>query len=467
MVCSTAHYCIILLVLLYTGCRLEYLPPYSPDYQPIEQAFSVIKSHLHQNGQSAYSSRSMYHEMYAACNAVTPEMTWGFFSHSGYLWFIRHNIYIDFWRDKSSTEWVQHVKAGKQSEIRKRAQSITQDSKLFISTSQRSSASLIAAIWEVEIKPSVLRSSSLSMRSRCGPSTSISCSFLYVESDISYRRQNSSRGSFGGSFDWILAAEDAECRPGCKIRSADSESFSKAFEVHYNLSWCSSRSSSVALFFDQDGEQKAKQYRWCSCWIWRQRHQISASEEEYHGWCPAPCLARKAGSQGIATVWMLQGSLTMAALQARRCSNVSLTCVAWGPVMKQCALLQRLSSQMYFPCSIWMTSSCSSSSGEGSCYYCTSVGDQAYNVVHAPSLFSSSGGHCCCQYLEQHPCLATFRWDMRPSKRMHDSLGPTLSPWLLPLASPSPSPVSSWSYSPAHFQVRYLADECWEQSRIL
>ncbi|PBK88924.1 hypothetical protein ARMGADRAFT_936683, partial [Armillaria gallica] len=64
---------------------LEYLPPYSPDYQPIEQVFSVIKSHFRQNGQSTYSSRSMYHEMYAVCDAATPEMTWGFFSHSGYL----------------------------------------------------------------------------------------------------------------------------------------------------------------------------------------------------------------------------------------------------------------------------------------------------------------------------------------------------------------------------------------------
>lgn len=28
------------------GCKLEYLPPYSPDYNPIEYSFSVIKSAL-------------------------------------------------------------------------------------------------------------------------------------------------------------------------------------------------------------------------------------------------------------------------------------------------------------------------------------------------------------------------------------------------------------------------------------
>jgi len=28
------------------GCRLRYLPPYSPDYNPIEYSFSVIKAAL-------------------------------------------------------------------------------------------------------------------------------------------------------------------------------------------------------------------------------------------------------------------------------------------------------------------------------------------------------------------------------------------------------------------------------------
>lgn len=29
-----------------TGLRLEYLPPYSPDYNPIEKCFSKIKAYL-------------------------------------------------------------------------------------------------------------------------------------------------------------------------------------------------------------------------------------------------------------------------------------------------------------------------------------------------------------------------------------------------------------------------------------
>jgi transposase len=67
------------------GCRIEYLPPYSPDYHPIEQAFSVIKAHLRRNGITFYESSALYYELYLACEVITPEMTWGFFSHLGYL----------------------------------------------------------------------------------------------------------------------------------------------------------------------------------------------------------------------------------------------------------------------------------------------------------------------------------------------------------------------------------------------
>jgi len=67
------------------GCRIKYLPPYSPDYNPIKQAFSVIKAHLRQNSISFFQSDALYLEMYQACDTITPEMTWGFFAHSGYM----------------------------------------------------------------------------------------------------------------------------------------------------------------------------------------------------------------------------------------------------------------------------------------------------------------------------------------------------------------------------------------------
>jgi transposase len=67
------------------GCCIEYLPPYSPDYNPIEQAFSVINAHLCRNAISFFRSDALYFEMYQACDIITPEMTWGFFAHSGYM----------------------------------------------------------------------------------------------------------------------------------------------------------------------------------------------------------------------------------------------------------------------------------------------------------------------------------------------------------------------------------------------
>ncbi|KAF8837998.1 hypothetical protein BDN67DRAFT_908219 [Paxillus ammoniavirescens] len=66
------------------GCRIEYLPLYSPDLNPIEQAWSAIKCHLRQQGISFFSACSAYYELYQACEVVTPEMTFGFFSHSSY-----------------------------------------------------------------------------------------------------------------------------------------------------------------------------------------------------------------------------------------------------------------------------------------------------------------------------------------------------------------------------------------------
>lgn len=70
---------------MYTGCVIEYLPPYSPDYQPIEQVFSVIKSYLRRCGLSFYTEGAHYYELYHSCEIITPEMTWGFFRHSGYV----------------------------------------------------------------------------------------------------------------------------------------------------------------------------------------------------------------------------------------------------------------------------------------------------------------------------------------------------------------------------------------------
>ncbi|THU96645.1 hypothetical protein K435DRAFT_664092 [Dendrothele bispora CBS 962.96] len=69
------------------GCQILYLPPYCPQYQPIELAFSTIKSHLKRWGLHMYDAGvGMFFELYHACTMVIkPEMTWGWFRHCGYV----------------------------------------------------------------------------------------------------------------------------------------------------------------------------------------------------------------------------------------------------------------------------------------------------------------------------------------------------------------------------------------------
>ena len=86
-----------------TGCIIEYLLLHSPDYQPIELAFSVIKSHLRHCGLSFFTYKSHYYKLYKACEEITLEMTWGFFRHTGYIWLssmvqIVHNYQLSKWR---------------------------------------------------------------------------------------------------------------------------------------------------------------------------------------------------------------------------------------------------------------------------------------------------------------------------------------------------------------------------------
>lgn len=65
------------------GCRLVYLPPYSPDFNPIELAFSKIKQHLRRAEPRSYEE--VLAATKPAINAVTAADARGFFRHAGYL----------------------------------------------------------------------------------------------------------------------------------------------------------------------------------------------------------------------------------------------------------------------------------------------------------------------------------------------------------------------------------------------
>ncbi len=64
------------------GCELLFLPPYSPDLNPIEEAFSKVKGLLRRAG--ARTREALIEAMGQALDAVTNRDARGFFEHCGY-----------------------------------------------------------------------------------------------------------------------------------------------------------------------------------------------------------------------------------------------------------------------------------------------------------------------------------------------------------------------------------------------
>ena len=64
------------------GCELLYLPPYSPDLNPIEEAFSKIKGLMRK--AEARSRKALVEAMGKALDAVIARDASGFFEHCGY-----------------------------------------------------------------------------------------------------------------------------------------------------------------------------------------------------------------------------------------------------------------------------------------------------------------------------------------------------------------------------------------------
>jgi transposase len=64
------------------GCELIYLPSYSPDLNPIEEAFSKIKGLLRK--AEARSREALLEAIGTAISAITDQDTRGFFEHCGY-----------------------------------------------------------------------------------------------------------------------------------------------------------------------------------------------------------------------------------------------------------------------------------------------------------------------------------------------------------------------------------------------
>jgi transposase len=64
------------------GARLLYLPPYSPDFSPIEECWSKIKAIL--RTKAARTLESLQQAITEAFAAITSQDAQGWFTHAGY-----------------------------------------------------------------------------------------------------------------------------------------------------------------------------------------------------------------------------------------------------------------------------------------------------------------------------------------------------------------------------------------------
>lgn len=71
----------------FLGVRIEYLPPYSPDLNPIEEAFSKVKHFLRRHHQyySDAEGDGMLFDMLEVLDIITPDDATSYFSHAGYF----------------------------------------------------------------------------------------------------------------------------------------------------------------------------------------------------------------------------------------------------------------------------------------------------------------------------------------------------------------------------------------------
>jgi transposase len=64
------------------GAELWFLPPYSPDLNPIEEGFAKLKAHLRR--AEARTDEALAAAIWEGLDAITPEDARGFYRHAGY-----------------------------------------------------------------------------------------------------------------------------------------------------------------------------------------------------------------------------------------------------------------------------------------------------------------------------------------------------------------------------------------------
>ena len=74
----------ILTILNDSGIVVHFLPPYSPDLNPIEEAFSYIKSYLKLHEDVLDATNDPFPLIHAAIDSITSHMCKQWITHSGY-----------------------------------------------------------------------------------------------------------------------------------------------------------------------------------------------------------------------------------------------------------------------------------------------------------------------------------------------------------------------------------------------
>jgi len=64
------------------GAWFLFLPPYSPDLNPIEMAFAKLKAHLRKAAARTYGD--LWRTIGNICDLFEPKECWNFFRHAGY-----------------------------------------------------------------------------------------------------------------------------------------------------------------------------------------------------------------------------------------------------------------------------------------------------------------------------------------------------------------------------------------------
>jgi transposase len=65
------------------GCWFLFLPPYSPDLNPIEQAFSKLKAHLRRIGARSFSQ--LFTAIGEICEMFSQQECWNYLRAAGYV----------------------------------------------------------------------------------------------------------------------------------------------------------------------------------------------------------------------------------------------------------------------------------------------------------------------------------------------------------------------------------------------